>query len=76
MDFLIKNASVVNEGEVFRADVLVENGLIGEIVRLDGAAAEAFSPGCVLNGATVIDADGKYLIPGIIDEHVLSLIHI
>lgn len=70
MNYLIKNASVVNEGEVFRADVLVENGLIGEIVRLDGAAAEAFSPGCGLNGATVIDADGKYLIPGIIDEHV------
>ena len=70
MDFLIKNASVVNEGEVFRANVLVENGLIGEIVRLDGAAADASSPGCGLNGATVIDADGKYLIPGIIDEHV------
>lgn len=70
MNYLIKNASVVNEGEVFRADVLVENGLIGEIVRLDGAAAEAFSPGCGLNGATVIDAYGKYLIPGIIDEHV------
>jgi len=61
MDFLIRNASIVNEGEVFEADVLVSDGLISEISRGGGLAAD---------GARVIDARGKYLIPGIIDEHV------
>lgn len=31
MNYLITNASVVNEGRIFEADVLVEDGLIGGI---------------------------------------------
>lgn len=61
MNYLIQNASVVNEGEVFVADVLVENGVISQIARGGGLHAD---------GARIIDASGKYLIPGIIDEHV------
>lgn len=61
MDYLIKNANIVNEGEVYEGDVLVEDGLIKEIVRGGGLSAA---------GAMDIDAKGKYLIPGIIDEHV------
>lgn len=61
MDYLIQNASVVNEGEVYVADVLVEDGFISEIKR---------GGGLVSSHAQVIDAKGKYLIPGIIDEHV------
>lgn len=61
MNYLIRNASVVNEGEVFKADVLICDGLISEIAR-----------DCALKAgnAVEIDASGKYLIPGIIDEHV------
>lgn len=61
MNYLIQNASVVNEGEIFEADVLIENGLIGEIARGGGLDA---------GNAMTIDARGRYLIPGIIDEHV------
>lgn len=61
MNYLIKNAAVVNEGETFIADVLTADGMICEIARGGGLSAE---------GAQVIDAAGKYLIPGIIDEHV------
>lgn len=61
MNYLIKNASVVNEGEIFLADVLVVDGLVAEIARGGGLNAEHVE---------VIDASGKYLIPGIIDEHV------
>lgn len=61
MNYLIKNASVVNEGEVFAADVLVRDGMIAALAR-DG--------GIIPEGEQVIDAAGKYLIPGIIDEHV------
>lgn len=61
MNYLITNASVVNEGRIFEADVLVEDGLIGGIAPCGSLHAE---------GARVIDAGGRYLIPGIIDEHV------
>lgn len=61
MNYYIKNATVVNEGETFIASVLVRNGLIEKIIRDND-----FQP----EGVTVIDATGKYLIPGLIDEHV------
>ena len=62
MNYYITNASVVNEGKVFTADVFVSDGKIAKIVR----EGDRFEP----ENAQVIDARGKYLIPGIIDEHV------
>jgi len=57
---LITNARLVNEGEIRDADVLIE----GErIVRVDsGIRAEA--------GTELIDAAGRYLLPGMIDDQV------
>ena len=62
MNYYIKNATLVNEGQAFVANVFVSDGKISKIV----AESEPFDCG----SATVIDATGKYLIPGIIDEHV------
>jgi dihydroorotase len=62
MNYLIKNATLVNEGETFVASVFVSDGKIAKIVR----GREI----CDFSSATIIDATGKYLIPGIIDEHV------
>lgn len=62
MKYLIKNGTLVNEGECFEADVFIADGKIAKIVR----EGEVFDAG----NAIVIDATGKYLIPGIIDEHV------
>ena len=62
MNYFIKNAIVVNEGECFGANVLVSDGIIAKIVR----EGEPFEP----KNVQIIDARGKYLIPGIIDEHV------
>ena len=62
MNYYITNASVVNEDDIFTADVFVSDGKIAKIVR----EGERFEP----ESAQVIDARGKYLIPGIIDEHV------
>lgn len=70
MNYLIKNASVVNEEEIFRADVLVRDGLIADIVRLDDSSSYDSCRMDLPSGARIIDATGKYLIPGIIDEHV------
>ncbi len=62
MNYLIKNATLVNEGKNFLASVFISDGKIAKIVP-DGEPFDAGS-------ATVIDGTGKYLIPGIIDEHV------
>lgn len=58
---LIKNAQIVNEGTITSGDVLIEADRIAEI-------APSIS---VKNADTkVIDADGFYLIPGMIDDQV------
>ena len=62
MNYYIENATLVNEGRTFMASVFVKDGKIAKIIPENGY----FDYGL----AKVIDARGKYLIPGIIDEHV------
>ena len=62
MNYFIKNATLVNEGQTFKASVFVSDGKIAKIVR----EGDSFDYG----SATIIDGTDKYLIPGIIDEHV------
>lgn len=62
MNYYINKATLVNEGQTFVASVFVSDGKIAKIVR----EGEPFDFG----SATMIDGTGKYLIPGIIDEHV------
>ena len=59
--FLIKNARIVNEGSVFEGDVLIENEIIRQIA--DNISAK--SSECI-----IIDAEGSFLIPGVIDDQV------
>ena len=56
---LIKAITVVNEGRVFTADVLIENGVITQIGSVEAPEA-----------ARVIDGRGKHLFPGVIDGQV------
>lgn len=56
---LIKNGKVVNEGIIKELDILVENDLIVKI-------GESITD----ESAKIIDASGKYIIPGIIDDQV------
>lgn len=58
---LIKNSKIVNEGVIFEGDVLIEGEFITEI-------AESIS--VKTPGTTIIDAEGNYLIPGMIDDQV------
>jgi len=57
---LIKNARVINEGEIRDADVLIDGERINKVAG-DIAADDA---------TEVIDARGHYLIPGMIDDQV------
>ncbi|XP_015510232.1 dihydropyrimidinase isoform X2 [Neodiprion pinetum] len=56
---LIKNGKIVNEDEIVDNDVYVEDGVIKQLGR------NLIIPG----GTRVIDARGKYVMPGGIDPH-------
>ena len=59
MKILIKNALLVNEGEITPSDVLIKDDLIEKI----GSDLSDSS-------AKIIDATGKHLFPGLIDDQV------
>ncbi|MGL5326030.1 MAG: dihydroorotase, partial [Aeromonas sp.] len=56
---LIKNATLVNEGRIYASDVLIEGERIARI-----------APDIEAPDALVIDAAGRHLIPGMIDDQV------
>ena len=58
----IKNARIVNEGQTFEGAIVIENEVIAEVLK---AGEQPASP-C----DETIDAQGMYLIPGVIDDHV------
>ena len=78
MNYYIKNATLVNEGQTFVASVFVSDGKITRIIRENPVPESVEGPvddETALRQAQgpctqVLDALGKYLIPGIIDEHV------
>lgn len=57
---LIRNANIVNEGKITRGDVFIEDGLIFAI----GPELPEYE------ADITIDAGGKYLLPGLIDDQV------
>ncbi len=59
-NYLIKAGTIVNEGKQFVGDVLIING------RIEKIAASIDLP----NGLTEINAEGKYVLPGCIDDQV------
>ena len=59
MSFLIKNATIVNEGKTFLSDIYLENGFIKEISHEINIVADK-----------VLYATGLHLLPGIIDDQV------
>lgn len=58
--YIIKNVSIINEGQISQGDVLIEDERIAKIapqINIEGAAME-------------IKGDGKALMPGVIDDQV------
>lgn len=62
MNTLIRNASVINEGKIFVADVLILNDRIEKIASEIDIKLKV--------GYQEINAEGLYLIPGVIDDQV------
>lgn len=60
MKILIKNAQIVNEGKIYQSNVLIEKDLIAKIS--ENISEEKIDK--------IINAEGKFLIPGVIDDQV------
>ena len=58
---LIKNAKIVNEGSITEGDILVEGDYIKEVS--DSISAKS-------SDVLVIDVEGNYVFPGVIDDQV------
>lgn len=56
---LITQGQIVNEGKIEAADILIKDGRIAKI-----------APTIQADDAQVIDAEGKFVIPGMIDDQV------
>ncbi|WP_440615628.1 dihydroorotase [Cysteiniphilum sp. 6C5] len=59
-NYLIKSPTIVNEGKIFVADVLVNEGRIAKIAPDISASPDV----------KIIDAEGLHLLPGMIDDQV------
>lgn len=62
--YLIHNATIINEGESIKGSVLIEREIIKAIYKENSVPTE------IINRATIIDAEGLWLIPGVIDDQV------
>ena len=65
-NYLIINATIINEFQEYKADVFIEKGIISKIIRGEKESDQLAKEKNIL----VIDAEGKHLFPGIIDTHV------
>lgn len=57
---IIRNARLVNEGEILESDILLKNG------RIEKIANDLQAP----TGTDIVDANGRHLLPGMIDDQV------
>lgn len=58
---LIKNAKIVNEGQIFEGDILIEGEYIAEVAGSISAKSA---------DVRVVDVEGSYVFPGVIDDQV------
>lgn len=65
MNYIIKNATLVNEGKSFMASVVISGDTIEKIIPTQAADADA-----EFVGYEVINAEGLLLLPGAIDDQV------
>ena len=59
----IKGGKIVNDGEIIKADIIISDDRIEKIILADDGKA-------IPENVKVIDATGKFIFPGIIDDQV------
>ena len=58
---IIKNANIINDQKIFESDILIEDSFISKI-------SKSISP--IFPNTKIIDAEGNFVIPGLIDDQV------
>ena len=58
-DLILKNCNIVNEGSIYESDIAIKNNRI-ELIDKDIS----------LESKKIIDIDGRYVLPGLIDDQV------
>ena len=58
---IIKNANIINDQKIFESDILIEDSFISKI-------SKSISPS--YPNTKIIDAEGNFVIPGLIDDQV------
>ena len=58
-DLILKNGTLVNEGSIYESDIAIKGDRIEKISSSIDAEAKK-----------IIDLDGKYILPGLIDDQV------
>ncbi|MBR0314244.1 MAG: dihydroorotase [Bacteroidales bacterium] len=64
MDLLLRNGTIVNEGEVFKGSIVISGERISRIIREEDCHRMDFS------GMEILDMTGLHIFPGVIDSHV------
>lgn len=65
MRILIQNGTIVNRGESFKGNILINNNIIEKIIPLEDIEATNN-----LHPDKIIDANGLHILPGVIDDQV------
>ena len=63
MRTIIRNGNIVNEGRIVKADIIIENEMVQQIVPSDETSRDTHFD-------VEVDATGCFVLPGIIDDHV------
>ena len=58
-DLILKNGTLVNEGQIFESDIAIK-----------GDRIEKIAPSILADSKNIIDLQGKHVLPGLIDDQV------
>ncbi|MGY4688342.1 alpha-D-ribose 1-methylphosphonate 5-triphosphate diphosphatase [Salibacterium sp. K-3] len=62
---IITNGTIVTPMETFNGNIVISNGIIKNIEKTGGASTFSFQS----NNCETVNAEGKYVLPGLIDTH-------
>ena len=62
MTTLIQNGTIVNEGEMYKADIIIVDDIISDIAEIQEKPRGRYD--------NIVDATGCLIMPGCIDTHV------
>lgn len=67
MNYIIKNGTIINEGRQFVGSLVVTDDTITKVVEGKDSTVSLLTDN---EGYDIIDAEGCYVLPGVIDSHV------